>query len=55
MVGLAPREMDLAWMIFLHQFFEDLTAKLELPGMPELHAGGRHGRQLRGGQRPHPP
>jgi aminoglycoside phosphotransferase (APT) family kinase protein len=36
MVGLAPREMDLAWMIFLHQFFEDLTAKLELPGMPDF-------------------
>ncbi len=36
MVGLAPREMDLAWMIFLHQFFEDLTAKMELPGMPHF-------------------
>ena len=36
MVGLAPREMDLAWMIFLHLFFEDLTSKLEMPGMPDF-------------------
>ncbi len=36
MVGLAPREMDLAWMIFLHLFFEDLTSKMDLPGMPDF-------------------
>jgi aminoglycoside phosphotransferase (APT) family kinase protein len=34
MAGLAPRELDLAWMVFLHRFFEDLAAQLELPGMP---------------------
>jgi aminoglycoside phosphotransferase (APT) family kinase protein len=36
MAGLAPREMDLAWMIFLHRFFEDLAEQLELPGMPQF-------------------
>ncbi len=36
MAGIAPREMDLAWMIFLHRFFEDLAAQLELPGMPHF-------------------
>ena len=36
MAGLAPREMDLAWMVFLHRFFEDLAAQLELPGMPDF-------------------
>jgi aminoglycoside phosphotransferase (APT) family kinase protein len=34
MAGIAPREMDLAWMVFLHRFFEDLAAQLDLPGMP---------------------
>ena len=34
--GPGPREMDLAWMIFLHQFFEDLTSKMGLPGMPHF-------------------
>src|SRR5262249_35093837 len=36
MAGLAPREMDLAWMVFLHRFFEDLAEQLELPGMPQF-------------------
>jgi aminoglycoside phosphotransferase (APT) family kinase protein len=36
MAGIAPREMDLAWMVFLHRFFEDLAAQLELPGMPDF-------------------
>jgi aminoglycoside phosphotransferase (APT) family kinase protein len=36
MAGLAPREMDLAWMVFLHRFFEDLATQLELPGMPDF-------------------
>ena len=36
MAGVAPREMDLAWMVFLHRFFEDLAAQLELPGMPHF-------------------
>jgi len=36
MAGLAPREMDLAWMVFLHRFFEDLAEQLGLPGMPQF-------------------
>ncbi len=36
MAGLAPRELDLAWMMFLHRFFEDLTIQLGLPGMPDF-------------------
>jgi aminoglycoside phosphotransferase (APT) family kinase protein len=34
MAALAPREVDLAWMIFLHRFFEDIATVMELPGMP---------------------
>ena len=34
MASLAPPEVDLAWMIFLHRFFEDIAISYELPGMP---------------------
>ncbi|GAA0414744.1 putative phosphotransferase [Acrocarpospora corrugata] len=36
MAGIAPREVDLGWMIFLHRFFQDLTELMELPGMPDF-------------------
>jgi aminoglycoside phosphotransferase (APT) family kinase protein len=36
MAALAPREVDLAWMIFIHRFFEDIATVMELPGMPEF-------------------
>lgn len=36
MAGIAPREVDLAWMIYMHRFFEDLSAVFELPGMPHF-------------------
>jgi len=36
MASIAPREVDLAWMIFIHRFFEDIVHLLELPGMPHL-------------------
>jgi aminoglycoside phosphotransferase (APT) family kinase protein len=36
MAGLAPREVDLGWLIFMHQFFEDVAQTYELPGMPEF-------------------
>lgn len=36
MASIAPRELDLAWMIFLHRFFEDLAVQLGLPGMPDF-------------------
>jgi aminoglycoside phosphotransferase (APT) family kinase protein len=36
MAAVGPREMDLAWMIFLHRFLDDLAVALELPGMPQF-------------------
>lgn len=36
MAGIAPREVDLGWMIFLHRFFEDIAASMGLPGMPHF-------------------
>ncbi|TQF69150.1 phosphotransferase family protein [Rhodococcus spelaei] len=36
MAALGPREMDLAWMIFLHRFFEDLATLAGLPGLPDF-------------------
>lgn len=36
MAGIAPREVDLGWMCFLHTFFQDITVGLGLPGMPEF-------------------
>jgi len=34
MAALGPREVDVAWMIFLHRFFQDLAEVFELPGIP---------------------
>ena len=31
---IGAREMDLAWMTFLHRFFEDIAASADLPGLP---------------------
>jgi aminoglycoside phosphotransferase (APT) family kinase protein len=40
MAAIAPREVDLAWMIFIHVFFEDIAQQAGLPGMPHfLHRG----------------
>lgn len=36
MVGHGPREIDIAWMIFIHRFFQDLTDQYGLPGMPHF-------------------
>jgi aminoglycoside phosphotransferase (APT) family kinase protein len=36
MAAVAPREVDLAWMIFLHRFLDDLAVQMELPGMPDF-------------------
>lgn len=36
MAAVGPPEIDLAWFIFLHRFFEDLAAKYGLPGMPHF-------------------
>jgi aminoglycoside phosphotransferase (APT) family kinase protein len=36
MAGIAPREVDLGWMAFLHTFFQDIAAMLEVPGLPDM-------------------
>jgi aminoglycoside phosphotransferase (APT) family kinase protein len=36
MAALAPRGVDLGWMSFLHTFFQDITTRLGLPGLPDF-------------------
>lgn len=36
MVGLGPRELDLAWLVYSHQAFEDIAAQLGMGGMPHF-------------------
>lgn len=36
MVGLAPREVDIGWMVFMHEFFQGIMRMLGLPGLPDL-------------------
>jgi aminoglycoside phosphotransferase (APT) family kinase protein len=36
MAGIAPREIDVAWFIFLHRFFQDIAEFFELPGIPDF-------------------
>lgn len=36
MVTLAPRELDVAWLIFAHMVFEELAGLATLPGLPNL-------------------
>ncbi len=36
MAGIAPVEVDLGWMSFIHTFFQDITVELGLPGMPDF-------------------
>lgn len=36
MAGLAPREVDLAWFIFMHRFFEHIAHEFGLPGLPDF-------------------
>lgn len=36
MAAIAPREVDLAWMIFLHVFFQDITERMGMPGLPDF-------------------
>lgn len=36
MAGHGPREIDLAWMIFIHRFFQDLTDQYGMPGLPDF-------------------
>lgn len=34
MASVGPAEVDLAWMIFMHTFFQDLATRFEMPGIP---------------------
>jgi len=36
MCALGPREVDLAWLVFLHRFFQDIAETFEVPGIPGL-------------------
>jgi aminoglycoside phosphotransferase (APT) family kinase protein len=36
MATVGPPEIDIAWMIFLHAFFQDLAARFEMPGLPDF-------------------
>jgi len=36
MATLGPREMDVAWMIFGHEVFQDIATTFGLPGMPDF-------------------
>jgi aminoglycoside phosphotransferase (APT) family kinase protein len=36
MAGVAPPEVDLGWMCYLHLFFQDLATDLGAPGLPQM-------------------
>lgn len=36
MAAIAPREVDLAWVVFLHCFFQDIANVFEMPGIPDF-------------------
>lgn len=36
MASLGPREVDLAWFIFIHRFFQDIAEMFEQPGLPDV-------------------
>tara|TARA_B100000686_G_scaffold354847_1_gene467657 strand:- start:6110 stop:7216 length:1107 start_codon:yes stop_codon:yes gene_type:complete len=36
MAGLAPVEVDLGWMVFLHKFFQNIAEAFEFKGMPQF-------------------
>jgi aminoglycoside phosphotransferase (APT) family kinase protein len=36
MAAIGPAEVDLAWMIFLHRFFQDMAEKYGMPGLPDF-------------------
>jgi len=36
MATIAPRELDVAWYVFIHRFFQDIAEVFELPGLPDL-------------------
>ena len=36
MAGVAPRGVDLGWMAYMHEFFQDVAGQLGLPGLPSF-------------------
>jgi aminoglycoside phosphotransferase (APT) family kinase protein len=36
MAAIGPAEIDLAWMIFLHHFFQDIAERSGRPGLPDF-------------------
>jgi len=34
MASLGPRELDVAWFVFLHRFFQDIADFFGVPGLP---------------------
>ena len=36
MAAVAPPEVDLGWMCYLHLFFQDLAVQLGAPGLPDM-------------------
>jgi aminoglycoside phosphotransferase (APT) family kinase protein len=36
MAALAPREMDVAWYLYIHRFFQDLAEQFGQPGLPDV-------------------
>ena len=36
MVATGPRELDLAWMVFIHHFFQDFAPMVGAPGLPDM-------------------
>lgn len=36
MASVAPRGVDLGWMAYIHEFFQDVAEQLGLPGLPEF-------------------
>lgn len=40
MAAVAPPEVDLGWMTYLHRFFQDLTEDMGMPGLPGFFTAG---------------
>ncbi|MET7767533.1 phosphotransferase family protein [Nocardia sp. NPDC005366] len=36
MAAIGPRELDVAWVIFIHRFFQDLAVRFGQPGLPDF-------------------
>jgi aminoglycoside phosphotransferase (APT) family kinase protein len=36
MAALGPAELDLAWFIFIHRFFQDIAEMFSQPGLPDM-------------------